>query len=166
MTFTLIGMPGCGKSCMGKFLASKLKMQFIDGDKVIEQKTGKKLHELISEFGIEEFKRIEEKTLLSIDDDKAVLAPGGSAVYYDSFMQHAKKLGKVIYLYVSLPVLKERLGDFSKRGIVLKPGQTIDDLYRERVALYEKYADITINCNGKAYPKYHKNILDATAKFI
>lgn len=166
MTFTLIGMPGSGKSCMGKAISSALKMKLIDGDKLIEKNTKKKLHELISEFGLEGFKSIEEKTLLTITEDNVIVAPGGSAVYYDSVMKHFRSLGKVIYLYVSLPVIKERLGDFSKRGIVLKEGQTIDDLYRERTALYEKYADITINCNGRAYSKYQEDLIKILKNYI
>lgn len=159
MIFTLIGMPASGKSCMGKAIASKLKMKLLDGDKLIEAKTGRKLQDIIDEDGLEAFKKIEQETLLSIEDDNIILAPGGSAVYYDSVMQKFKKKGKIVYIYVSLPILKERLGDFSKRGVVLKPGQTIDDLYRERTKLYEKYADIKINCNGKAYPKYRAELI-------
>ena len=154
-------MPGCGKSCMGKALSAKLGMNLIDGDRLIEKNTGKKLHEIISESGMEGFKKIEEETLLSITDDNSIIAPGGSAVYYDSVMQLCKKLGKIIYIYVSFPIIKERLGDYSKRGVVLKPGQTLEDLYNERVALYEKYADITINCDGKAYSKYKRKMLNA-----
>ena len=159
MIFTLVGMPASGKSCMGRAIASKLKMRLLDGDRLIESITGRKLQEIIDEDGLEAFKKIEEETLLSIEDDNIILAPGGSAVYYDSVMQKCKKRGKIIYIYVSLPLIKERLGDYSKRGVVLKPGQTIDDLYRERTKLYEKYADITINCNGKAYPKYRAELI-------
>ena len=166
MTFTLIGMPGCGKSCMGKALASKLKMRFIDGDRLIEKNTGKKLQDLINEFGIEKFKKIEEETLLSINDDNAILAPGGSAVYYDNVMKHFKSLGKIVYLYVELPIIKERLGDFSKRGVVLKEGQTLEDLYNERVKLYKKYADITLNCSGRAYSKYQAIAMSEFKKYI
>ena len=159
MVFTLIGMPASGKSCMGKAIASKLKMKLLDGDRLIEARTGRKLQEIIDEDGLEAFKKIEEETLLSIEDDNIILAPGGSAVYYDSVMQKFKKRGKIVYIYVSLPLIKERLGDYSKRGVVLKPGQTIDDLYFERTKLYEKYADITINCNGRAYPKYRQELI-------
>lgn len=159
MIFTLVGMPASGKSCMGRAIASKLKMKLLDGDRLIEAKTGRKLQDIIDEDGMDAFKKIEEETLLSIEDDNIILAPGGSAVYYDSVMQKCKKRGKIVYIYVSLPLIKERLGDYSKRGVVLKPGQTIDDLYEERTKLYEKYADITINCNGKAYPKYRAELI-------
>lgn len=154
MVFTLIGMPACGKSCMGRSISSKLKMKLIDGDKLIERKYGKKLYELISEYGIDGFKRIEEETLLSIDDDNVIIAPGGSAVYYESVMQRCKERGKIIYLYVDYEIIRERLGDFSKRGVVLKQGQSLKELYDERTALCKKYADITVNCSGKAFPRY------------
>ena len=165
MTITLIGMPGCGKSCMGRAISSKLKMKNIDTDRYIEQKTGKLLHEIIEKYGLDEFKRIEEEWLLSINQDNVILSTGGSAVYYDKVMEYYKSLGPVVYLYVSIDVLIERLGDFSKRGIVMKPGQTIQDLYKERCALYEKYADITVNCDGKAYPKYQANLIKALKEY-
>ena len=164
MTITLIGMPGCGKSCMGRAISGKLKMKNIDTDKYIEQKLGKKLHEIIEESGIEEFKKIEEENLLQIKEDNVILSTGGSAVYYESVMNYYKSLGPVVYLYVSIDVLLERLGDFSKRGIVMRPGQSIHDLYDERCALYEKYADITINCDGKSYPKYQAELIKAINK--
>ena len=160
MIFTLIGMPASGKSCMGKAISSKLKMRLVDGDRLIEARYGKKLQEIIDEEGLDAFKKIEEETLLSIEDDNIILAPGGSAVYYDSVMQKCKERGKVVYIYVSYPIIKERLGDYSKRGVVLKPGQTLADLYDERTKLYEKYADITINCNGRAYSKYRQELIE------
>ena len=158
MTVTFIGMPGAGKTCMGKAMARKLGMKLIDGDRLIEEVTGKKLHEIISELGTEGFKKIEEEVLLSINEDNVIISPGGSAIYYDSVMKHFKKSGVIVYLYVGLRNIVERLGDYSKRGIVLAEGQTIEDLYKERAPLMEKYADITLNCNGTAYARYQEDL--------
>lgn len=161
MVFTLIGMPGCGKSCMGRAISRKLRMKNIDGDRVIEKKYGKKLHELICEFGTEEFMKMEEEALLSIEDDNIILSTGGSAVYYPRVMEHYKARGKIIYLYCSYEVIEKRLGDFSKRGVVLKPGQTLKDLYDERCALYKKYADIIVDCSGDSYVKYQWRVINS-----
>ena len=165
MIFVLIGMPGCGKSCMGRAISRKLGLKNIDSDKLIERKYNKKLYELIAEYGIEEFKRIEEEALLSINEDNIILSTGGSAVYYDKAMQHLKSLGYIVYLYCSYDIIKERLGDFSKRGVVLREGQTLSDLYNERCKLYEKYADVTIDCSGTAYGKQQFRVL-STIKWI
>lgn len=165
MLFTLIGMPGSGKSCMGKAVSGKVKLKNIDSDVLIQKKEGKMLYELIAELGIDGFKALEERTLTEFSEDNCILSTGGSAVYYDNAMKHLKELGKVVYLKVDLKTIKERIGDYSKRGIVLKPGQTIDDLYRERCALYEKYADFTINCSGNAFPRYHAQLIDYINSF-
>ena len=161
MVFTLIGMPGCGKSCMGRAISRKLGMKNVDADRVIEQRRGKKLHELISEFGMDGFKEIEQEVLLTIDMDNIILSTGGSAVYYPAVMEHYKKIGKIIYLYCSYDVIEKRLGDFSKRGVVLAPGQTLRDLYEERTVLYKKYADIIVDCSGEAYSKYQMRVINA-----
>ena len=162
MVYTFIGMPGSGKSCMSRAIGKKLNIKALDADKVIEDKTGKKLHEIIAESGLEGFKKIEEDILLTIDsNDDLILATGGSAVYYERAMNHFKSIGKVIYLYVSFETMLERLGDYSKRGIAMRPDQTIRDLYDERAALYEKYADVTVNCDGNDYNKYRKEVVFA-----
>lgn len=166
MTITLIGMPAVGKSCMGKALSKKLKMPTVDGDKLIERATGRKLQQIIDEDGMEAFKKIEEETLLGINDDNIIITPGGSAIYYPEVMEHFKKKGIVVYLYASEKVIIERLGDFSKRGVVLKPGHTISDLYAERAPLLEKYADVTVNCNGNAFAKYRVEALAKIKKLI
>ena len=159
MTIILIGMPGVGKSCMGKYLAKKLKMRQIDGDKLIIQSTGKKLQEIIDTEGLDAFMEIERNVLLSIKDDNAIIAPGGSAIYYEDVMEHFKSIGKVVYLYAGIPVITERLGDFSQRGVVLKNGSTIKDMFNERIPLLEKYADLKINCNGNSFTRYQRNAL-------
>ena len=98
MVITFVGMPGCGKSCMGRAIAGKLKMKLIDSDKLIEKRLGKKLQELIDELGVEEFRKIEEETLLSIEGDNLIISTGGSAIYSEAGMDHLKKIGKVFYL--------------------------------------------------------------------
>ena len=165
MVITFIGMPGSGKSCMGRAMAGKLKMKLIDSDKLIEKRCGKKLQELIDELGVDEFRRIEEETLLSITGDNLIISTGGSAVYSEAGMRHLKELGKVFYLFCSYETVRKRIGDFSKRGIVLKPGQTIADLYNERAPLYKKYADVTILCDGEAYPHYQSAVLRAAKRY-
>ena len=155
-------MPGSGKSCMSRAVAKKLNIKALDADKVIENTTKKKLHEIINESGLDGFKKIEEEILLTINSDEdLILATGGSAVYYERAMEHFKKIGKVIYLYVSLETMLDRIGDYSKRGIAMRPDQTIKDLYDERAALYEKYADVTVNCDGNDYYIYRKNVMKA-----
>ena len=165
MVITIIGMPGCGKSCMGRAIAGKLKMKLVDSDKLIEKKYGKKLQELIDELGTDEFRKIEEEALLSIEGDNLIVSTGGSAVYSDAGMRHLKALGKVFYLFCSADTIVQRVGDFSKRGIVLKPGQTIKDLFNERAPLYKKYADVTILCDGNAYPQYQSAVIRAVKRF-
>jgi shikimate kinase len=166
MMITFIGMPGAGKSCMSKYVGKRLNMKMIDGDRLIEQNTGRRLQEIIDSDGLEAFKELERKTLLSIKDSSLIVSPGGSAVYYDDVMQHFKESGIIVYLYVSFDTMKQRLGDFSQRGVVLKPGTTLEDLYNEREPLLRKYADIIVNCDGNAYPRYHADTMDKINNYI
>ncbi|MBR2343544.1 MAG: shikimate kinase [Clostridia bacterium] len=161
MNFVLIGMPGSGKSCMGRALARKLKIKNIDTDRVIEERVGKALQTLIDEVGVDRFRELEEETLLSIEAENSILSTGGSAVYSKRAMEKFHSEATVIYLKCSYRTIEKRIGDFSKRGVVLRPGQTLRDLYDERVPLYEKYAHVTVNCDGEAYSRY---IADAVRK--
>lgn len=159
MTITLIGMPAVGKSIMGKAIAKQFNMRLVDGDKVIERTQGRKLQQIMDEDGLEGFMQIEEQTLLTISEDNIVFTPGGSAVYYPNVMEHFKKSGIVVYLYASAETISNRLVDFSKRGVVLKEGMTMQDLYNERAPLFEKYADIKVNCNGTAFARYRADAI-------
>lgn len=166
MMITFIGMPGAGKSCMSKNISKKLKRSTVDGDRLIEQITGRRLQEIIDTDGLDEFKKIEREALLSITDESLIVSPGGSAVYYDDVMEHFKKHGIVVYLYISYETMIKRIGDYSQRGIVLAPGTTLKDLYDERCPLLEKYADITINCDGDSFGKYHNDALDKITRAL
>lgn len=134
----LIGMPGVGKSTIGVVLAKILGYQFVDADLVIQEKTGRLLKDIIAEDGIEEFVKIENEVNASIDTRKAVIATGGSVVYGTEAMEHLSEIGTVVYLELELPALSRRLGSLKQRGVVLKKGQTLKDLYNERTPLYKK----------------------------
>lgn len=145
----LIGMPGAGKSTVGVVLAKKLGYRFMDSDLVIQDREGKLLHELITEHGLEGFLQIENEVNASIECDRCVIATGGSAVYGAEAMEHFAHIGKVVYLKLSYEAIRDRLGDLQERGVALKENQTLYSLYEERIPLYEKYADLVIDCEEK-----------------
>ncbi len=145
----LIGMPGVGKSTAGVILAKVLGYRFIDADLLIQQEENRLLHEIISQEGTEQFLRIENRVNAGIRADRAVIATGGSVVYGTEAMEHLKSIGTVVYLKLPYEILKKRLHNINGRGVVRKDGQTLRDLYEERVPLYEKYADIIVDETGK-----------------
>lgn len=140
----LVGMPSCGKSTLGHLLADKLGYTFLDTDDVIVQQNGCALQDIIDNHGRDVFMEREEAAVLSVDTQKTVIATGGSVVYSPAAMAHLKKLGRVVYLYISYDMLAARIGDPRTRGVVFAPGFTLKDMYNERTALYDHYADITL----------------------
>ena len=145
----LIGMPGAGKSTVGVVLAKVVGHKFVDSDLVIQEQTGKLLHELITEHGLDGFLDIENKTNASLDVTKAIVATGGSVIYGKEAMEHLREIGLVVYLKLSLESIAERLGDLQQRGVALKEGYGLKELYEERIPLYEKYADVVLDCENK-----------------
>lgn len=141
----LIGMPGVGKSTVGVVLAKALGYQFVDADLLIQEAEGKLLSELIEEHGTDGFIEIENRVNSQIQTHRSVIATGGSVIYGKEAMEHLKSIGTVVYLKQNLCVLQRRLRNLKGRGVVLKEGQTLVDLYKERTVLYEKYADITVD---------------------
>ena len=144
----LIGMPACGKSTVGVLAAKALGYRFIDSDLVIQETDGRRLHRIIAEEGQAGFLAIEERVNLTLGKPAsvpAVIATGGSAVYSEAAMEHFKAVGTVVYLRLSYETVKKRLGNFTHRGVVMPEGYTLRDLYDERCALYEKYADIIVD---------------------
>ncbi len=156
----LIGMPGVGKSTIGVILAKILGYRFVDADLLIQEREGKLLKEIIAEKGIDGFVEVENAVNSSIDTTKTVIATGGSVVYGKEAMEHLKEIATVVYLELELNALKRRLGNLKKRGVVLKKGQTLSDLYKERVPLYEKYADITVNEHRCTIEKTIEKLVD------
>lgn len=146
--FILIGMPGVGKSTIGILLAKSLGLNFLDTDVLIQAVYEKSLSQIIAEKGIGGFRKIEEEYIQCLDVSGFVIATGGSAVYYDSAMQHLKSLGTILYLYLPLSELRQRLSDIQKRGVVIESGETLETLYKKRLGLYEKYADQRFDLSG------------------
>lgn len=158
----LVGMPGAGKSTVGVVLAKALGYNFVDSDLVIQKETGKRLFEIIDEVGIDEFLNIENRINAGLSVEQSVVATGGSVIYGEEAMEHLKSIGTVVYLKTDYESLEKRLGNLLKRGVAIRSGNTLLDLYNERVPLYEKYADITIDTKNKGI----REVVEAISKTI
>ena len=156
----LIGMPGVGKSSIGVILAKELGMQFMDSDLLIQEKERRLLREILDQDGVDGFLQIEEQVNSSIGAEKSVIATGGSAVYSEKAMRHLKEIGTVIYLKLEYEPLSRRLGNLHNRGVVLRDGQTLRDLFEERERLYETYADIVVDETGRDIEQTLQAVID------
>lgn len=144
----LIGMPGVGKSTIGVVLAKHLGYSFLDSDLLIQEKKQMILQDIIEQYGLDGFNRIENEVNTSIRVSRTVIATGGSVIYGKEAMTHLKSMGTVIYLKLPCQELENRLGDLNQRGVSIRENQTLASLYEERIPLYEKYADIVLDCDG------------------
>lgn len=160
----LIGMPGSGKTTIGTEISEKIGYGYIDSDSVIVAREGKRLSEIIEEVGREAFLDIEAKVNSELCADRCVIATGGSVIYRDFAMQKLKEMGTIVYLKLPYEVIEKRLGDLKKRGVALKEGFTLRDLYEERIPLYEKYADVTVELFGDTIAKSVDEVVKALGK--
>lgn len=161
----LIGMPGAGKSTVGVLLAKAMGRLFLDTDVLIQAAENATLKELIDRLGLAGFCDIESSYCECLDITNAVIATGGSVVYYEPAMRHLKENGVVIYLELPLAGLKQRLTDVVGRGVVMEPGQTLESLFVKRWQLYEQYADITIYTQNLTHEQVVGKILEALKTF-
>ena len=159
----LIGMPGAGKSTLGVVLAKILNYDFLDADLVIQNKHGKTLQTLINERGPQGFLDVENRDLQEINVHRTIIATGGSAVYSNQAMEHLRGIGTVVYLQISYKELANRLGDLQERGVVMKGGMgmSLADLYEERLPLYEKWAEITVDVEKTSITQAAKKVVAA-----
>lgn len=144
----LIGMPAAGKSTVGVVVAKRLGYEFVDTDLLIQKQEKRLLKEIIEQEGNEGFLAIENQVNRDLEVERAVISPGGSVVYCEEAMRHFKEIGTIVYLHVSYEEIYRRITNAKNRGVVLKEGQTLKDLYDERVRLFEKYADYTVSEQG------------------
>lgn len=145
----LIGMPGAGKSTLGRALAAHLRRPFLDTDVLIEQAAGESLQSLLDRLGYLPMRRFEEQSVAGLDlPDRAVVATGGSVVYGPAAMARLKSHGVCVFLEISLATVRSRVGNWVSRGFSCAPGQTLEAVFAERQPLYRQYADLTISCDG------------------
>ncbi len=144
----LIGMPGCGKSTVGVILAKTLGIGFVDTDLIIQQREKRLLQDIIDTDGIDYFLDCEANAVKSVDFDNCVIATGGSVVYRQDAVDHLKKNGKIVFLDVPLDEIKKRLNNISTRGIAAQKSLSVDDIYNERISLYNKYADVVLELDN------------------
>lgn len=149
MNIVLVGMSGAGKSTLGVLLAKALGMDFVDTDIVLQQQEGRLLQDIIDKDGIEAFLEVEEKIVSGLQLDNCVISTGGSVIYSDKAMHALKQGGRIIYLHVPFEEIARRLTNLTTRGIVIKKGNTLQDVYEERVPLYMTYSDHTLDCSNK-----------------
>lgn len=145
----LIGMPASGKSTLGVQLAKWLSKDFIDTDLLVQARAGTSMQAFQDRHGLEAYLRLECETVASLACENCVIATGGSAVYCDDAMRHLKTIARILFLDVPLETIRQRIGDYAQRGVVIRPGMTLDDLYAERRPLYLRYADQVVDCRGK-----------------
>ena len=144
----LIGMPGSGKSTCGVVAAKMLLKNFYDTDLLLQNIEGIRLQEIIDQKGIEYFEKAEENAVLSLNIQGTVIATGGSVIYSEKAMEHLRTLGRIIYLHLDYDSMVERIRNLSSRGVVMKKGETLLDMYNERLPLYSRWADVTIHCDN------------------
>jgi len=159
----LIGMPGSGKSTVGVILAKKTARAFVDTDVLIQTAEKRSLQDIVDTEGYEALRSIEAELLAHLSVENHVIATGGSAVYSDKAMDRLKKDGIIVFLDADLATLKARVGDFSGRGLARRPEQSFADLFEERLALYQKHAETTVNCAQKTQEAVCDEILGVVA---
>ena len=160
----LIGMPGSGKSTCGVLAAKALLKNFFDTDLLFQGLEEKKLQDIIDEDGIEYFLNAEERTILSLDINATVISTGGSVVYSDKAMAHLKENGKIVFLNLSYDTMVSRIKNISSRGVVVKEGNSLEDMYNERLPMYQKWADAVIDCNNSTVDETVAKIVEAAEK--
>lgn len=159
-----IGMPASGKSTVGVVVAKRLGYDFIDTDLLIQKQENRLLKEIIADVGNDGFLEIENQVNRDVVAENAVISPGGSVVYCKEAMEHFKEIGKIVYLKVSFDTINRRISSAKNRGVVLKEGQTLRDLYEERTKLFEKYADYIVSEEGLSLEETIDKVLELFEK--
>ena len=157
----LIGMPGCGKSTLGVLLAKAMMMDFIDTDLLLQKQGGKPLQQMVDELGTEGFSEAEEQCICSLDVQNTVIATGGSVALEERAMAHLKENSVILFVKLSYESIEQRLKNISTRGIAMKKGQTLRDLYDLRQPFYHKWADLTVESDHQEIEESVERLMQA-----
>ena len=145
--YTFIGMAGCGKTTLAEHLNKKFNITFVDTDRLIEVREGMALEDIKNKNGYMYIRKIEEEIIMSLSNSQKIISTGGSAVYSNKAMNYLSSISKIIFINTSLEIIKERIGINPERGLASPSGESIDNIFMERLPLYKKWSDIEINGN-------------------
>jgi len=145
--YTFIGMAGCGKTSLAEYLNKKFNITFVDTDRLIEMHESMVLEDIKKKNGYMYIRKIEEEIIMSLSNSQKIISTGGSAVYSNKAMDYLSSISKIIFINTSLEIIKERIGINPERGLASPSGESIDNIFMERLPLYRKWSDIEINGN-------------------
>ena len=141
----LIGMPGCGKSTLGIVVAKMLCMDFLDVDLLIQRKIRMSLQAYIDRYGVDAFLEVEADTLEEIECENTIISTGGSAPLTERGRATLSRLGRVVSICLPCEEIERRVKNVASRGIAMRKGETLSDIYAQRTPIYEKCADVTVD---------------------
>jgi len=148
MSISLVGMPGSGKSTVGRHLSRLLGWPFIDSDVEIERQLGESIRAHFEKFGEDSFRAVESSVLAGLAHQPSlILATGGGAVLREANRHTLRQNGKVVYLRATPEDLARRLRHDQQRPLLAggDPLTKLRDLFRVRDPLYREVADFTID---------------------
>ena len=167
-TLVMVGLMGCGKSSVGRRVASRLQVPFVDADDEIEKRAGQSIEDIFSEHG-EAFFRDREKLVIAslLDQGPMVLATGGGAFIAPETREVIKKTSISVWLKADLPILMRRVSRRSNRPLLntKDPEAVMRELIDTRYPIYSD-ADITIESRDVPHDVIVGDILTATAAYI
>lgn len=144
MVITLIGMSGAGKSAVAEHLAQLIGGSAVDVDKIIEKEEGELLEFTLERLGEDGFLARESHAARTLPVmPPLVIATGGSIVLSPDAMEHLKNKTTIVYLRAKFETINARIGKGDHRGIVGLARKTLQEIYDERLSLYEQFADTT-----------------------
>ena len=161
--FVLVGFMGCGKTTVGRRLASITGHRFVDSDDLIVKDQGRSISAIFSESGEERFREIEERILSNlVGVAGVVLSTGGGAILREANRASLKKIGIVVWLDAQPDVLFDRAVRSGRRPLLQteNPRQVFDKLLAERSSIYEATADLRFDSTGIEHEEVARKVLD------
>ena len=134
-SISFIGMAGCGKTSIGRLLAKKHGISFIDTDHLIEKRLDKSLQDIKDEKGYMYLREIEQEIVLAIDTSIQIISTGGSVIYSEKAVAHLKQISSLVFIDTPYELIKERIGDASDRGFSVPDGFSVKKAFDERMPM-------------------------------
>ena len=149
-SISFIGMAGCGKTTIGRLFAKKHRVSFIDTDHLIEKRLNKSLQDIKDEKGYMYLREIEQEIVLAISASIQIISTGGSVIYSEQAITYLKQISSIVFIDTPYELIKKRIGDASDRGFSVPDGFSVKDAFDERMPMYQKHQDFTVDGTNSA----------------